>query len=550
MKVKNRLFFNQTDSLKDKKVVLEQQQRYFSMNFVYLSDLPTDAYGRLSPSALARTLHIEHLMGRTHFTTYNGSRDGKHPIYSQETLTLSALFQEERAVVSNGGGNGGQMKNIMAHVPFSLCYTTALFALGDLEKSNGTTEGLKNRPNTIDIVVDDFMPRKPPMMAFSNVSFPGVGGLGTIEEATEDLSFSPERNRLVVFVGPNSYWDNLAAQFDVFLSCGLMPERYRKHFVFTQNAEAAMRTAKDFLTKRKEQNYAHTAPQNVKPRVSTRQYMIDNMKSVIGELKRLFEDRDFTGQDRPWIGLLASGNMGPDKSRFNVDDSSLREQIAKDAAKLGEDLGKKRAVTVISGTNEGLRKIVANGALKNGGKVVWVRKGHTDKPLSIAQKNNQEIVLTVPRHYEKDMLIATLAQGYVSIAGGIHTLDQVFGHMTRNQTGHGSFTTLFPDHYDPTAQRPKIALHNPQLPGGKGLWDSIMKQVAHGISEGFASERDHELMTVSGSAEGLADAAIADAAGRPDIFKLAENGPLLPAMTTVKICEMLGRPVRGFRCDL
>jgi hypothetical protein len=136
-------------------------------------------------------------------------------------------------------------------------------------------------------------------------------------------------------------------------------------------------------------------PPKAKPTVSTQAYLRENIGAFIKTLKNHMVPFAPFENETSRIGLFASSNIGPDDGLFNVADKKLRKEICASAAKIGEDLAKLGALTVISGSNEGLRKVVADAVLRNGGQIVWVRKDKTPLPLAFRHKNNQELVISV-----------------------------------------------------------------------------------------------------------------------------------------------------------
>jgi len=488
---------------------------------VPVNDLPVNKDGRPTPQLLAKLLGTESWLSRPHITTYSGARRGNNPYYMKEAQRFSGMLDAANIVLNNGGGSDGLMGAVGHHCRAMQCFQASIFY-----KSFGVGNAEGANQHAVNCILPDFFLRKVALNLFSLVSLCLWGGIGSIEEIIEDLAFCGDRNRKAYILNNNGFYDSFYNQLDFFKRSGLMPVRYDKHLRFVSSVDEFMsRAEKEILSPlQKPEGIPHQV--DPKPLISTRQYLDNHLNAFLSELKHFIAPLNKEHPEQvPRIGIFASSNIGPDESNFSLQDASLRHDMCAETKRLGTDLGKAKALVLISGDNEGLRKIVAQNALKNGGRVIWVRKERIDLPLTIRHKNNQELVISVPRHYEKDMVMSLLCESYVALAGGIHTADQVIGFMTRNQTGFGVFSEILPEYYAPSAPRPKIFLYNPLMPGGqKSLWDGFDAQIAHGIKEGFIGEKDRGLLRGQPTTEGLAAKAIADSRNHPNfLFKVPRD---------------------------
>lgn len=473
------------------------------MSGLYLDDLPTDANGKLTRQALLRRIGFEKWYNRNLYfvSVYCGSSPGRHPAYVEAARRLGELINEQGWVLVNGGGTSGLMVESNRACERSLSFTTFLFSFttNDPEKREGLN------PNALNIVLPDFFERKVCMDLLSDICFVLPGGFGTLDEALEAIIFAQKAGRKVIFVNTLGIWNPLKKQFKKWHEKGLMPKKYLDCCAFVNTPEEAVRTAKKHLKDRRPGEMVYS--DLPKPSESLRSYLAQNSQTLQEHVSGLLQQYEAFASEAPRMGLIASGNIGPDAGRFNFETAAQRDEICRHTKRIGVDLAKADALTIIPGSNEGLREIAADAVLENGGRVLWIEKGDTDRPLRVTQKNNRELRLTVSRHYEVDRLVSLLSTGTIAVCGGPHTADRTFGYLTRNQTGHGCYSDLAPSP-DPKAPRPVIHCYNPLLGNGEGIWKPLQDQIDHCILEGFASAGNRDLIRFSGTTRHLVAEAI------------------------------------------
>jgi uncharacterized protein (TIGR00730 family) len=105
-----------------------------------------------------------------------------------------------------------------------------------------------------------------------------------------------------------------------------------------------------------------------------------------------------------------------------------------DAAKLlGAELARRNITVVYGGGRAGLMGTVADAALDNGGQVIGViTKLLQDREL--AHTGNTELHVVDTMHQRK-MMMATLADAFVALPGGLGTLDELFEILAWAQLG-------------------------------------------------------------------------------------------------------------------
>ncbi len=103
------------------------------------------------------------------------------------------------------------------------------------------------------------------------------------------------------------------------------------------------------------------------------------------------------------------------------------------ARELGLNIGLHKINLVYGGGQNGLMGAVANGALKNGGKVIGVIPRH----LVEREKGHKGLtdLIVVENMYERKRKMIDLADAFVVLPGGVGTLDETFEILTYKQLG-------------------------------------------------------------------------------------------------------------------
>jgi len=153
------------------------------------------------------------------------------------------------------------------------------------------------------------------------------------------------------------------------------------------------------------------------------------------------------------------------------------------AIELGNEFVKRDIALVYGGAKIGLMGIIAETILSQGGKVIGVIPKLLEKE-EVINNDTTELIITKTMS-ERKVIMSQLCDGYISLAGGFGTLDELFEGVTLGQ------------------------LHIEKKPNGmlnlKGYFDHLLKQVDHMIAEGFVRPSNKELLIVSNSVQGLLD---------------------------------------------
>lgn len=138
---------------------------------------------------------------------------------------------------------------------------------------------------------------------------------------------------------------------------------------------------------------------------------------------------------------------------------------------------------VYGGAKVGLMGDLANAALEAGGRVVGViPKGLVSK--EIAHDGLTELFLTETMHDRKNRML-TMADAFVSMAGGFGTYDELFEALTLAQIGFH--------------EKPQGLLNV------NGFFDPLLALIEQTIAHRFAAPEHRDLLVVDSTPSGLLD---------------------------------------------
>jgi uncharacterized protein (TIGR00730 family) len=161
-----------------------------------------------------------------------------------------------------------------------------------------------------------------------------------------------------------------------------------------------------------------------------------------------------------------------------------RQAIYADAARaLGAELVRRGLGLVYGGGSVGLMGVVADAVLAAGGEAIGVL------PRGLARKEFAHDGLTelhlVESMHERKALMASLADGFVALPGGLGTLEEVFEVLTWSQLGI---------HRKPVG-----------LVDVRGYWRGLLTLLRHAVDEGFIRPEYAALLMVESTPEALLD---------------------------------------------
>jgi len=152
-----------------------------------------------------------------------------------------------------------------------------------------------------------------------------------------------------------------------------------------------------------------------------------------------------------------------------------------DAKKLGVYMAKNNIGLVYGGGKIGIMGALADAVLENKGEVIGVIPDML-RHVEVAHAKITEMIVT-KKMSKRKVTISKLVGGYIALAGGFGTLDEIFEAMTLGQLG---------------IENKPVGILNT-----KGYFDHILKQLDVMVKEGFLKSSNRNMIIVSNSVEEL-----------------------------------------------
>ncbi len=152
------------------------------------------------------------------------------------------------------------------------------------------------------------------------------------------------------------------------------------------------------------------------------------------------------------------------------------QRVYKQAAEnLGELLAKNDIGLVYGGANVGLMKVLANATMQNGGEAIGVMPQLLiDKEVAHNGLKQMHVVQSMA---ERKAMMVELSDAFIALPGGFGTLDELSEILTFNQL--------------------RISDKPLGLLNVAGYFDSLLRFLDHGVSEGFVREEHRSNIIVS-----------------------------------------------------
>ncbi len=154
---------------------------------------------------------------------------------------------------------------------------------------------------------------------------------------------------------------------------------------------------------------------------------------------------------------------------------------AKEAKKLGNYLAKNNIGLVYGGGKIGMMGALADSVLENNGEVTGVIP-HLLRHEEVAHTDITKMIVT-KKMSKRKVKISRLVDGYIALAGGFGTLDELFEALTLGQLG---------------IENKPIGILNTNK-----FFDHSLKQLDVMVAEGFLKSTNRNMLLVSTSIEDL-----------------------------------------------
>lgn len=169
------------------------------------------------------------------------------------------------------------------------------------------------------------------------------------------------------------------------------------------------------------------------------------------------------------IAVYCGSSAGPDAT------------YRSEAEKLGRHLAENKFHIIFGGGKVGMMGILADAALKAGGKVTGVIPGflHINE---VAHGGLSELI-TVETMHQRKSLIEQMCDGAIALPGGFGTLDELFEMLTWGQLG--------------LHDKPVGILNT------RGFFDPILAAIDRMVQDGFLKDVNRDMVLVSQQVEEL-----------------------------------------------
>jgi len=167
------------------------------------------------------------------------------------------------------------------------------------------------------------------------------------------------------------------------------------------------------------------------------------------------------------------------------------------AIQLGNAFVQRNITLVYGGGKIGIMGVIAETILSQGGKVIGVIPKLLEKK-EVVNRDVTELIVTKTMS-ERKVIMSKLCDGYISLAGGFGTLDELFEGLTMSQ--------LQIEH------KPNGILNT------NGYFDHLLAQADRMIAEGFVRPSNKDLLIVSTSVEDLLQ--------KMDVYTAPEKTPVI-----------------------
>jgi uncharacterized protein (TIGR00730 family) len=156
--------------------------------------------------------------GLQNICVYCGSGSGRNPAYAEAARELGQILAASRIGLVYGGGSLGLMGEVARSVLDHGGHVTGIIPGFLSEREHMLVEAQEL------IVVDDMHQRKQLMFVKSDAFVALPGGLGTLEEFVEQLTWSQlgRHRRPIVLANIEGFWNPLLAQFESMMEEGFI----------------------------------------------------------------------------------------------------------------------------------------------------------------------------------------------------------------------------------------------------------------------------------------------------------------------------------------
>jgi len=162
-----------------------------------------------------------------------GSRAGTDPAYAQDAETLGRLLGERGVRLVYGGGGIGLMAQVANATIAAGGQVLGIIPEFLRAYEVGVVDGAE------EIVVESMHVRKATMFQHSDAFVALPGGIGTLEEVLEIITWKQlqQHNKPIIFVNTNGYWDPFVTLIERVVEGGFGHHKVKELFSFVERPE-------------------------------------------------------------------------------------------------------------------------------------------------------------------------------------------------------------------------------------------------------------------------------------------------------------------------
>jgi len=159
----------------------------------------------------------------------------------------------------------------------------------------------------------------------------------------------------------------------------------------------------------------------------------------------------------------------------------FKADYALDAKKVGEYFAKNNIGLVYGGGKIGMMGVLADTIMENNGEVIGVIPNLL-RHEEVAHSKITRMIVT-KKMSKRKVKISKMVDGYIALAGGFGTLDEIFEALTLGQLG---------------IENKPVGILNTN-----GFFTPTLNQLDHMVKEGFLKQSNREMLLVSDKIEDL-----------------------------------------------
>lgn len=167
---------------------------------------------------------------------YCGSGTGHNPLFAQEATVLGRLMAEAGIGLVYGGGNVGLMGSVARAVVSHGGQVTGIIPHFLQKREGQPVDGQET------ILVDDMHTRKRLMYEYADAFVALPGGIGTLEELVEQLTWAQlgQHQKPVLLLNTHQFWQPLLTLFGHMRETGFIRTQTEISYIVAQTAHEVL----------------------------------------------------------------------------------------------------------------------------------------------------------------------------------------------------------------------------------------------------------------------------------------------------------------------